>query len=71
MAAPYKGLGTRLIYRDLNKKDLCQLANISTYTVDKMNRGDKITTVVLVRICGAIDCSIEDIMEIIPNNSEN
>ena len=59
------------IIRDLKKKDLCQMANISTYTIGKMNRGDNITTDVLVRICGALDCSIEDIMEIIPNNSEN
>ena len=70
MAASYKRLWKLLIDRDLKKKDLCQMANISTYTIGKMNRGDNITTDVLVRICGALDCSIEDIMEVIPDNSE-
>ena len=65
MAASYKRLWKLLIDRDLKKKDLCQMANISTYTIGKMNRGDNITTDVLVRICSALDCSIEDIMEIV------
>ena len=66
MAASYKKLWKLLIDRDLKKKDLCAMANISTYTIGKMNRGDNITTDVLVRICSALDCSIEDIMEIVP-----
>ena len=69
MATSYKRLWKLLIDRDLKKKDLCEMANISTYTIGKMNRGDNITTDVLVRICGALDCSIEDIMEVIPDNS--
>jgi hypothetical protein len=36
----------------------------------KINRGDNITTDVLVRICSALDCSIEDIMEIVPEVSK-
>ena len=71
MAASYKRLWKLLIDKDLKKKDLCQMANISTYTIGKMNRGDNITTDVLVRICSALNCSIEDIMEIVPDNSEN
>lgn len=70
MAASYKRLWKLLIDKDLKKKDLCEMANISTYTIGKMNRGDNITTDVLVRICCALNCSIEDIMEIVPDNSE-
>ena len=70
MAASYKRLWKLLIDRDLKKKDLSQMANISTYTNGKKNRGDNITTDVLVRICCALDCSIEDIMEIIPDAAE-
>ena len=70
MAASYKRLWKLLIDKDLKKKDLCEMANISTYTIGKMNRGDNITTDVLVRICSALNCSIEDIMEIVPENSE-
>ena len=70
MAASYKKLWKLLIDRDLKKKDLCEMANISNYTIGKMNRGDNITTDVLGRICKALDCSIEEIMEFIPDNSE-
>ena len=70
MAASFKRLWKLLIDKDLKKKDLCEMANISTYTIGKKNRGDNITTDVLVRICCALNCSIEDIMEIVPDNSE-
>lgn len=70
MAASYKRLWKLLIDRDLKKKDLCAMANISTYTIGKMNRGDNITTDVLGRICKALGCSIEEIMEFIPDSSE-
>lgn len=70
MAASYKRLWKLLIDKDLKKKDLCELANVSTYTIGKMNRGENITTDVLVRICAALNCSIEDIMEIVPDSVE-
>ena len=50
MATSYKKLWKLLIDKDLKKKDLCKMASISTYTIGKMNRGDNITTDVLVRI---------------------
>ena len=70
MAASYKRLWKLLIDKDLKKKDLCKMANISTYTIGKMNRGDNITTDVLCRICKALNCSIEEIMEIVPECNE-
>ena len=70
MAASYKKLWKLLIDKDLKKKDLAKIANISNYTVTKLTRGDNVTTDVLGRICEALDCSIEDIMEIIPDAAE-
>ena len=67
MAAIYKKLWKLLIDKDLKKKDLAKIANISNYTVTKLTRGDNVTTDVLGRICEALDCSIEDIMEFIPD----
>ena len=70
MAASYKKLWKLLIDKDLKKKDLAKIANISNYTVTKLTRGDNVTTDVLGRICEALDCSIEDIMEIVPDAAE-
>ena len=61
----YKKLWKLLIDRDLKKKDLQELAGISNYTVSKLNRGDNVTTDVLGKICKALNCNVDDIMEFV------
>ncbi|WP_081443175.1 helix-turn-helix domain-containing protein [Oribacterium sp. oral taxon 078] len=70
MEVSYKRLWKLLIDKDMKKKDLVKVAHISTYTINKLNRGDNVNTDTLVKICSALQCSIEDIMEVIPD-SEN
>ena len=70
MAASYKKLWKLLIDRDLKKKDLQNLAGISNYTVSKLNRGENITTDILGKICKALDCSVDDIMEFVEDTPE-
>lgn len=65
MSVSYKKLWKLLIDRDMKKKDLAEKANISSYTLSKLNRGDNVNTDTLVKICKALDCQIEDIVEII------
>lgn len=65
MAASYKKLWKLLIDKDLKKKDLQTLAGISNYTVSKLNRGDNVTTDVLGKICKALNCNVDDIMEFV------
>ena len=65
MNVSYKKLWKLLIDRDLKKKDLEQKAGISHYVVNKLTRGENVTTDVLGRICKALDCSLDDIMEFI------
>lgn len=70
MAASYKKLWKLLIDRDMKKKDLAKLAGISNYTICKMGKGDNITTDILGKICSALDCNVDDIMEFIPDNEK-
>ena len=70
MVVSYKRLWKLLIDKDMKKKDLVKIAHISTYTVNKLNRGDNVNTDTLVKICSALNCSIEDIMEIIPDSTK-
>ena len=49
----------------MKKKDLAEVANISTYTINKLNRGENVNTDTLVRICHALNCGLEDIMELV------
>ena len=66
MAVSYKKLWKLLIDKDLKKKDLEQMANISHYTMNKLTRGDNVTIDILGRVCQALGCSVDDIMEFIP-----
>ena len=66
MAVSYKKLWKMLIDKDMKKKDLCAKAGISTASVTKMGKGCHVTTEVLMKICTALDCTMDDIMEIVP-----
>ena len=70
MAVSYKKLWKLLIDKDMKKKDLCAKAGISPASVTKMGRNGHVTTEILLKICTALDCQIEDIMEIIPDQKE-
>lgn len=65
MKISYKKLWKLLIDKDMKKKDLADKANISTYTLSKLTKGENVTTDILLKICSALDCSFEDIMEIV------
>lgn len=69
MATSYKRLWKLLIDKDLKKKDLEEQAKISHYTVHKLNRGENVTTEIIERICLALECTPDQIMEIIPDKA--
>ena len=49
----------------MRKKDLCALACVSTASVTKMGKSGHVTTEVLGKICFALDCKLDDILEFI------
>ena len=65
MALSFNKLWKMLIDRNMMKKDLIQMAGISTNAMAKMGKGGDVSTQVLRKICTALDCKIEDIVEII------
>ena len=68
MTVSYKKLWILLIDNDMKKKDLAKAANISNYTITKMSKGENVTVEILGKICTALNCNIDDIMEFIPDN---
>ena len=64
MTISYKKLWKLLIDRGLKKKDLEERAGISHYTMNKLAHGDNVTTDTLAKICRALNCTVDDIMEI-------
>ena len=67
MAASYKKLFKLLIDREMKKKDLAEAAGIIIATITKMGKdGAVVSSDVLVKICTALGCTIDDIVDIIP-----
>ena len=66
MAVSYKKLWKLLIDKDIKKKDLSVKAGVSPATITKMGKGGHVTTEVLLKICMALDCKIEDVVEMVP-----
>ena len=63
MRISYNKLWKMLIDKNMKKSDLKEKAGISSAALAKLGKGDNITTDVLLRICEAMDCRIEDILE--------
>ena len=66
MGVSYKKLWKILIDRDLKKKELAEMANLSSYTINKLNRGENVNIDTLAKICQTLGCTFDDIVEIIP-----
>ena len=47
----------------MKKKDLQEMAHLTRYQMLKLSRDENITTDVVGRICKALQCSPDDIME--------
>lgn len=48
----------------MNKQDLCEQADLSRATIAKLGKGRNVNTNVLLKICKALDCQIEEICQI-------
>ena len=70
MAASYKKLFKLLIDREMQSKELAAKAGISPATLTKMKKdGATVSSDVLVKICTALDCKLDDIVEIVPEKN--
>ncbi len=63
MRISYNKLWKILIDKGMQKKDLQELAGISSASIAKLGKGANISTDILLKICVALNCNLEDIME--------
>jgi len=68
--ASYKKLWKLLIDRDMNKKMLAEAANISLSSLSKLAKCETVNVEILIKICNALECEMQDIMELIPTEQE-
>ena len=67
MGVSYKRLWKLLIDKNMKKRDLKEAANLSPSLMSSLNQDKSVTVNTLSRICEVLDCRIEDVMEIIPD----
>ncbi len=66
MSVSYNKLWHLLLDRKMSKSALEKKAGISHYAMTKMGKDADVTTEVLVKICDALECGIDDIVDFIP-----
>lgn len=62
----YKRLFKKLIDEEMKKTELSEKAHVSMTSIAKLGRNENVNTDILNKICIALECKIEDIMEFIP-----
>ena len=70
MAVCYKKLWKLLIDKNMNKTELRMASGITTTALAKLGRNENVNTEVLVKICKTLDCKLDDIMEIVPEDKD-
>ena len=68
MKISYNKIWKLLIDKRWNKSKLKEEAKISSSSMAKLNNGGNVTTEVLLKIYGALECDISNIMEIVKEN---
>lgn len=70
MKFSYKKLWKLLIDKDLNRSSLRKSAGISSSSLAKLGKDENVTTDVLLRICEALDCDLNDIVETVRDEKD-
>ena len=70
MAVSYNKLWKLLIDKKMSQAELRRAADIAPNTMTKLRRDEPVSLSVLGRACDILECDIGDIMEFIPDKSE-
>lgn len=67
MGVTYKKLWHMLLDKNMKKKDLQSVAQLTGHAMNKLSRDENVTTEVLAKICRALDCTVDEVIEILPD----
>ena len=65
MAVNYAKLWKLLIDKKMSKTQLIKAAKISTNAMAKLGKNEDVRVEVLVKICSVLNCTMDDIMELV------
>ena len=64
MAVSYNKLWKKLIDLEMSRTELRLKAGISTRQLAKLGKNESVNTDVLVKVCRALECNVDEIMDI-------
>ena len=70
MQISYKPLWNTLLQNGMSKEDLREKANLTTNAIANMGKEQNISMTTLLKICGALDCDVSDVIEIKDHQKE-
>lgn len=65
MAISYDKLWKLMIDKKINKTQLCEKAKITTNAMAKLGKDETVQVETLAKICEALECNVDDIVEVI------
>ena len=66
MRVSYNRLWKLLIDKDMTKTELIKKAGISTNAIAHMGKNEDVRVEVLAKICAVLNCTMNDIIEVLP-----
>ena len=71
MTRSYNRLLKLMIDKKINKTQLREQAGITSNAMAKISKDEPVSIEVLEKICGVLECNIEDIVEIMPEDGDS
>lgn len=66
MDVSYNKLFKILIDKEMKKTEFAKKVGISANTLAKLSRNETVSMDIIIRICRSLNCSVDDIMDILP-----
>lgn len=67
MAVCYNRLWKLLIDKGMTRTQLGKAAGITTNAIAKLGKNEDVRVEVLAKICAVLNCTMDDIIEVLPN----
>ena len=66
MTVSYNKLWKKLIDLNMSRTQMRLKAGISTKQLAKLGKKENVSTEILVKICEALECNVDEIMDVVP-----
>ena len=70
MTVNYNKLWKKLIDLEMNRTQMRRKAGISTKQLAKLGKNENVNTEILVKICEALSCNVDEIMDVVEQKEE-